>query len=180
MKNLQKSWEHATYAMEETQRNMKWQFDKKRRNPQGLKVGDHVWLENKNIHSNQPSKKLDNKRYRPFRIAKDISLRVFQLELPEGWIIHNVFNKDLLTRCVEPKFKGQHRDPAPFPTIINEEEEYEVEEVRKHRKQGRGKQYLVYWKGYGDKHDQWIAEAGLPHAKQVIKDYWMRYLSQNL
>jgi len=28
--------------MEEAQRSMKKQFDKKRRNPQGLKVGDHV------------------------------------------------------------------------------------------------------------------------------------------
>ena len=40
------------HAMEETQRNMKQQFDKKRRNSQGLKADDHVWLENKNIHSN--------------------------------------------------------------------------------------------------------------------------------
>ena len=52
IKNLQKSWKHATHAMEETQRNMKQQFDKKRRNPQGLKADDHVWLENKNIHWN--------------------------------------------------------------------------------------------------------------------------------
>jgi len=36
---------------------------------------------------------------------------------------------------VEPKFKGQHEEPAPSPMIINEEEKYEVEEVRKHRKQ---------------------------------------------
>ena len=48
-------------------------------------------------------------------------------------MIHNVFNEDLLTQCVEPKFQGQHKDPASPPTIINEEEEYEVEEVRKHR-----------------------------------------------
>jgi len=27
-------------------------------------------------------------------------------------------------------------EPAPLPTIINEEEEYKVEEVRKHQKQG--------------------------------------------
>ena len=54
---------------------------------------------------------------------------------------------------MEPKFKGQHEDLAPLPTIINEEEEYEVEEVRKHRKQGKRMQYLVYWKGYGDEHD---------------------------
>ena len=96
-KKLQKSWKHVTQAIEESQRNMKRQFDKRRRNPQGLKVGEHMWLENKNIQSNRPSKKLDNKRYRPFRIIKDIGSGVFQLELLESWMIHNVFNEDLLT-----------------------------------------------------------------------------------
>jgi len=83
--------------MEEAQRSMKKQFDKKRRNPQGLKVGDHMWLENKNIHSNRPSKKLDNKRYGSFKISKDIGSGAFELELLEGWMIHNMFNEDLLT-----------------------------------------------------------------------------------
>ena len=78
----------------------------------------------------------------------------FQLELPEEWAIHNVFNEDLLTRCNEPQFKGQHMKPALLPTIINKEEEYKVEEVRKHRKQGRGTQYLVHWKGYVNEYDQ--------------------------
>ena len=58
--------------MEEAQKNIKRQFDKKRRNSQGLKVGDNMWLENKNIQLNQPSKKLDQKRYRLFTILKDI------------------------------------------------------------------------------------------------------------
>jgi len=49
---IQKSWEQVTKAMEEAQKNMKRQFDKKRQNPQGLKVGDNVWLENKNIQLN--------------------------------------------------------------------------------------------------------------------------------
>jgi len=56
-----------------------------------------VWLENKNIQSNRPSKKLNNKRYRPFKIAKNIGSGAFQLELPEGWIIHDIFNENLLT-----------------------------------------------------------------------------------
>jgi len=133
LSGLQRSWEQATKAMEEVQKSIKRQFDKKRRNPQGLKVGDYVWLENKNIHLNRPSKKLDNKRYRLFKISKDIGSRAFELELPEGWMIHNVFNEDLLTRCVKPKFQGQHKDPAPPLMIINEEEEYKVEEVWKHR-----------------------------------------------
>jgi len=81
---------------------------------------------------------------------------------------------------VEPKFKGQCKNPTPLPMIINEEEEYEVAEVRKYRKHRRRTQYLVYWKSYGDEHNQWIAETGLPHAKEAIEDYWARCLSQNL
>ena len=113
---------------------MKKQFDKKQRNSQGLKVGDNMWLESKNIHSNRLSKKLDQKRYGPFKILKDIGQGVFQLKLPEEQMIHNVFNNDLQTRCRKPQFKGQHMEPVSPPTIINEEEEYEVEEVQKHRK----------------------------------------------
>ena len=131
---LQRSWKEATKSMEVVQKNMKKQFNKKWRSSQGLKVGDNVWLENKNIHSNRPSKKLDQKRCGPFRILKDIGLGAFQLELLEGWIIHNVFSKELLMKCNEPQFKGQHMELASPLIIINKEEEYEVEEVWKHRK----------------------------------------------
>ena len=55
------------------------------------------------------------------------------------------------------QFKGQYMKLASPPTIINKEEEYEVEEVQKHRKQDKRIQYLVHWKGYGYVHDQWIA-----------------------
>ena len=83
--------------MEEAQKMIKKQFDKKRQNHQGLKVRDNMWLESKNIHMNQSSKKLDNKRYGPFKISKNIGSETFQLELSEGWTIYNVFNEDLLT-----------------------------------------------------------------------------------
>jgi len=49
-------------------------------------------------------------------------------------MIHNMFNKDLLTRYNKPQFKRQHVEPAPLPIIINEKEKYEVKEVQKHRK----------------------------------------------
>ena len=70
--------------------------------------------------------------------------------------------------------------PVPPPDIINEKEEYEVEEIRKHRRWGWETQFLVHWKNYKDEHDQWIIETGLPHTKEVIEDYWARVLSQNL
>jgi len=46
-----------------------------------------------------------------------------------------MFNEDLLTWCKEPYFKGQYIDLAPPPDIINKKEEYEVEEIRNHKKQ---------------------------------------------
>ena len=134
---LQRSWKEAMKSIEAAQKNMKNQFDKKQRNSQGLKARDNIWLENKNIHLNRLLKKLDQKRYGSFRILKNIGLGVFQLELPEEWIIHNMFNENLMTRCKEPQFKGQHMELAPPPTIINEEEEYKVEKVWNHRKQGK-------------------------------------------
>ena len=95
--SLQKSWEEATKAMDMAKEMMKRQFDKKRQNSQGLKEKDNIWLEAKNIHSNRLSKKLDQKQYRLFKILKAIGQEAFQLKLPEGWIIHNMFNKNLLT-----------------------------------------------------------------------------------
>jgi len=59
-------------SMELAQKVIKKQSDKKRQNPQGLKGKDNMWLEAKNIHSNRPSKKLNQKRYGSFRISKDI------------------------------------------------------------------------------------------------------------
>ena len=113
---------------------MKRQYDKKRQNLQELKEEDNVWLEAKNIYSNRPSKKLDQKWYGSFKILKAIGQGAFQLKLSKGWIIYDVFNEDLLTQCKEPQYKGQHMELALLPDIINKEEEYEVEEVRKYWK----------------------------------------------
>jgi len=60
LERLQKSWDKAKKSIKIAHENMKKQFDKKRRNPQKLKVEENVWLE-ANIYSNRSSKKLDQK-----------------------------------------------------------------------------------------------------------------------
>jgi len=79
---------------------------------------------------------------------------VFQLKLPEEWMIHNMFNENLLTQCRKLHFKRQHMDSIPLLEIINEEEEYKVEEIKNYRKQEHSTQFLVHWKEYGNEHDQ--------------------------
>ena len=72
LEELQRSWNKVRISINIAKEAIKKQFNKKRRNPQELKIGDNVWLEAKNIHSKQPLKKLDQKKYRPFKISKDI------------------------------------------------------------------------------------------------------------
>jgi len=87
---------------------------------------------------------LDQKRYGPLRILKNIGQKVFQIKLLKELMIYNMLNEDLLTQYKELQFKKQHMKPVPLPDIVNKEEEYKVEEVRNHRKQRCNIQFLVY------------------------------------
>ena len=51
LEGLQRSWDKARISMNIAKEAMKKQFNKKTRNPQGLKIGDNMWLEAKNIYS---------------------------------------------------------------------------------------------------------------------------------
>ena len=138
LKKIETMREEAKTVMERTKKTMKKQYDKRTCQSQGLKTGEQVWLEARNIQTNWPSKKLDQKRYGPFTVKEEIGQGAYRLKLSEGWAIHNVFNKDLLIYCKKVELASQHKDLAPLPDIINEKEEYKVEEIRGHRKKGRG------------------------------------------
>ena len=132
-------------------------------------------MENSNIHTNQPSKKLGQKRYGPFLIKEKIGEAAYRIKLPEGWSIHDVFNENLLSPVNQPEFRSQVKPPAPDPVIINNEEEYEVETIRGVRKRGRGYQFLVHWKGYSDEDDTWTAESNLDNAREAITEFLAKH-----
>ena len=84
LKKMETMREEAKTAMEKIKKMTKRQYDKRTCQSQGLKTGEQVWLEARNIQTNQPSKKLDQKRYRLFTIKEKIRQRAYRLELPEG------------------------------------------------------------------------------------------------
>jgi hypothetical protein len=128
-----------------------------------------MWLEATNIHSNCPSQKLDNKRYGPFEVEEKVSDWAYHLKLPETWAIHNIFHSTLLTRTHAMEFDSQKKPMLPPPDII--EEEYEIEEIHGHRRKGRGIQYLVHWKGYGNEDDTWLPWSSLGNAEELLSKY---------
>jgi hypothetical protein len=145
-----------------------------KRTKEDFKPSDSVWLEATNIHSNQLSWKLDNTRYSPFKVKEKVGDRAYCLKLPETWAIHNVFHLTLLTQTHTAEFDSRMKPTPPPPDIIEEEEEYKIEEICGHRRKGRGTQYLVHWKGYGNEDDTWLPQSSLGNAEELLSDYLKR------
>ena len=136
--------------------------------------GDLVWLEGRNLKTDQPMSKLAAKRYGLFPVAQVLSPVTYQLTLPTQWKIHPVFHVDLLMPYKETAFHGANYMRPP-PDLINDEEEYEVEQILDSRTKGRTckVQYLVKWVGYRDSDNQWLDVEQLT-ADNAIKEFKKR------
>ena len=86
-----------------------------------------------------------------------------------------MFHIDLLTPYKETAFHGTNYTRPP-PDLINDEEEYEVEQILDSRARGRkGKvQYLVKWVGYPDSDNQWL-DADQITADEAIREFKRRH-----
>jgi len=134
-------------------------------------TGDQVWLEGKNLHLPYQATKLVPKRYGPFKIIKEISPVAYQLALPLTWKIHDMFHASLLSPYCETTAYGPNFSQPP-PDLINDEEQYKVEQIHNHQYFGcnRTLQYLIHWKGYPDSDDTWELAADT-HAPDLVKSY---------
>ena len=91
-------------------------------------VGDQVWLLSLNIKTKRPSKKLDWKRLSPYKVTECLGLQAYRLELPESMKIHPVFHVSLLEPYKPSTIPGRTRPPPP-PVVLDDELEWEVEEI---------------------------------------------------
>src|SRR5487761_1760216 len=139
------------------------------------KVGQQVWLEAKNLPLSHGTIKLAPRRHGPFKITKIVSPVAYQLSLPHQWNIHPVFHANLLTPFVETDSHSPNFSKPP-PDLINDEEQYEVEAIRSHRRHGRKKQlqYLLKWKGYPESDNTW-EPVDMIHAPDLVKQYERRH-----
>ncbi len=103
-----------------------------------------------------------------------ISPVAYKLALPHQWTIHPVFHASLLTPYSETKEHGENYSRPP-PDLVGGGEQYEVETIRSHRRQGRGKQlqYLVKWLGYPESDNTW-EPAGHLQTPVLLKEYHRR------
>lgn len=153
------------------------QYNKGRREVE-FKEGDLVLLSTK--HLNPPflqtggKRKLQPKYTGPFRIIRKVGRLSYELDLPVHFKIHPVINLEYLKPFHESSPELRRPQAPPPEPDINEalEEEYEVEEIRGHKRDKKGNlKYLIKWKNYDDHSMTFEPEDNLSNAAEILAEY---------
>jgi hypothetical protein len=165
--------EEALAALRYTREDMTRFYARKQNQSLKYKIGDKVWLEGTNLTTQRPSKKLEHKRFGPFTVKATYGT-AYKLDIPRSWKnIHPVFHETLLSPYHIPAFSSQEVTPPPVE-IVNNHPEYEVEQILKARRWGRGIRFLVHWKGYPHEEDTWEPRSNLTHAQELLDDFYRK------
>nr|AAS66950.1 polyprotein [Melampsora lini] len=167
-------------AMALAQQEMTKRHDLKSRPTPTWKKGDKVWLNGRHLSTTRPTAKFSHRWLGPFMIIDRVSKNAYKLDLPKTMNrVHPVFHVNLLRKFESSKIQGQDKKALP-PIIINEEEEFEVNEVLDKRRKGKSIEYLINWKGYGPEYDTWEPESGLQNAREIVKEFNDKYPNSEL
>jgi hypothetical protein len=133
-----------------------------------------VFLSSRNINTTRPSKKLDDKMLGPFKVLEAVGTS-YRLQLLSTMRIHDVFS--LLRKAANDPLPGQTNEP-PQPVVVDDEDEWEVDDILDSRLFGRGKrlQYKVKWKGIDQDLDWYNADGGeFDNCQDLVDDFHRRY-----
>ena len=158
-------------ALENAQAIMKRQYNKHHKSVTYEK-GDKVWLDIWNFTSEQPLRKLDYPRYGPIVILEKCGTLSYWLQLLKTWKIFSIFNEALLTPFTSPSFPSQELTHEwPPPEIINDNKQYEIEEIINSQKWHRKLYYLVKWLRYPHDENTWIPVTETKNCQELIHNF---------
>ena len=157
-KDLSELFKKLSENLQQAMKKQEEFANKHRIEPSNFKPGDKVWI-NSSLIIHNGNKKLKPRKLGPYKIVKKISPVSYKLDLPKNIRIHPVIHVSEFEPYYEDHF-GRTKEPQP-PIIINNEEEYEVEEILDKRKHYGKIQYLIKWKGYPLSEASWEPEKNL-------------------
>jgi hypothetical protein len=136
-------------------------------------IDDKVLLNVKNIIFTKSFKKLNYKYYDSYKIIESIKKQVYRLKL--SFLlkeIHNVFHVSLLESHLYDSTKT-----LELLSIIevDDENQYEIDEVLDTRIRYEKFQYLIRWKEYSKFDNQWIVVEDMKESQNLIRSYHELY-----
>ena len=130
--------------------------------------GDQVLLNIKNLTLLCPNKKLSEKYIRLFSVFEKKGKAAYKLELPLNMKIHLIFHVNLL----KPHHRNKQKSITNGEIIeLVDNKEYEVESILDYCIRYNKLNYLVKWKEWSDKYNEWLPEKALNRAQKLLQSF---------
>ena len=121
--------------------------------------GDWVYVDRRNFtpaaERDGPAHKLRHRFAGPYQIIARVSATSYRVRLPPRSRVHPVFHSSRIKRHSPSELYPERRGGRADPSIIGEEEVWEVQQILQKRRHRRRLQYLVHWRGFPTSESTW-------------------------
>ncbi len=143
--HMNKTLIFAREALIKTQEQMMNQTNKYKKKI-NYEIESKMFLNEQNIITARSFKKLNDKMLNSFQITESVD-SFYKLKLSETMHIHDVFHSELLRSVVDDSLSDQ-KNKLLKSIVINDEDEWKIDDILNFRWYWRRLQYQVKWKNY--------------------------------
>ncbi len=118
----------------------------KHRKKINYKIESKMFLNERNIIIARLFRKLNDKMLDSFQITESVD-SFYKLKLSKTMRIHDVFHSELLRSVINDSLSDQ-KNESSRSIVINDEDEWEIDDILNSRRYKRRLQYRVKWKNY--------------------------------
>ena len=138
-----------------------------------FKKEDKVYLQIRNLNLKEEMKKLEHTAKESFRVIRNIRNTAYELKI-SNFKIHNVFSAFLLNKA------DSSTSLTKILRVKTKEKEYEISEILRKRKNKKRKKFLISWKGFESKDNQWESEQNVKHARRAVTKFREKVLKERV
>ncbi len=163
----------AREALIKTRKQMMNQANKHRKKV-NYEIKSKMFLNEWNIITARSFKKLNDKMLNSFQITESVD-SFYKLKLLETMRIHDVFHSELLRSVVDDSLSNQ-KNESSRSIVINDEDEWKIDNILNFRQYQRRLQYQVKWKSYDNDLNWYNADDDeFMNAQEMIDDFHIKY-----
>ncbi len=146
----------------------------KHRKKVNYEIESKMFLNERNIITARSFKKLNDKILNSFQIIESVD-SFYKLKLSETMHIHEIFHSELLRSAVDNSLSDQKNEFSES-IVINDEDEWKIDNILNFQWYQRQLQYQVKWKSYDNDLNWYNADNNeFMNAQEMIDDFHIKY-----
>ncbi len=171
--HMNKTLIFAREALIKTRKQMMNQANKHRKKI-NYEIESKMFLNERNIVTARLFKKLNDKMLNSFKVKNSVDW-FYKLKLSETMHIHDIFHSELLRSAVNDSLSDQKNEPSKS-IVVNDEDEWEIDDILNSWWYWRWLQYQVKWKSYDNDLNWYNADDNeFMNAQEMIDEFHIRY-----